>query len=181
MADRYFNEWLFRHDDSDALEAAVNSIVEYDDGCAVVSFEKLLPVPPGLANLHSGICVIDGKDERYWHREQLPDGGIRDRRMTSPEWVTFIGSGMLDEARWCAKHWGVTDEPVDCAVTRQADGSVELCFATQRTCPHGVLDAVANRFPELQIEAFGRTEYDDEFVEILSSGPRDGTPSRSMP
>jgi hypothetical protein len=137
----------------------------------VIDFNKIIPMLEILKNTASGGCTIDGKQVTSWYEDaSITDWVERSksqRLFTDEETAELQKIGCTSWYDWCCDHWGTKWNACEASIEAEYDGYVELRFDTAWSAPEPVLEALREKFPNLEISLNFRLEDDPEFLYSL--------------
>ncbi len=131
----------------------------YADGKErLIDFDKIIPMPEVLKNVGRGSNTIEGQRVSTWWTDNSVDDNDPnkkpDRLLTSHELREIAKTGFSDWYDWGIAKWGTKWNAYD--HKRLSDHVID--FETAWAAPTSVLEAIAAKFPEVEITL----EYADE-------------------
>lgn len=133
-----------------------------------VTFNKLIPMPAILRNIHKGFTTIDGVRHDYWIEEGTgADGKPVQRALTDEEHAEIGKIGYPSWYEWSSDKWGTKWDACRGEIQMQSDGVLSLQFDTAWAPPEPVAKELVKRFPNIALTANYVDEYDGEYHNLM--------------
>ena len=139
------------------------TVVYEEDARRHVTFRKLCPMPEILRKIDFGQRKIDGEWVKYWIGGRLP-GDEEARKLTEEEEAERTATGFDHWYDWACANWGTkwdafSDEAAEILdVNGKGNLQIKFVFITAWTPPLPIVDALRERFPDIQVNGTWRDE-----------------------
>ena len=132
---------------------------------SMFTFEKVVPEPAFFDLMQSGKMdfVVDGEVQTHghWIEGEGLDGEKVARPLSEAELAQFKGLARPDPDCWRDAHWGTKWGAIDVFEDTDEE-TATYSFTTAWSPPHGIIEALREKFPDLDIVAFFDCEEDQE-------------------
>ena len=132
---------------------------------SMFAFENVLPEPAFFDLMQSGKMdfAVDGEIQTHshWIEEAGPDGKTVARPLSKAELAHFKGLVRLDPECWREAHWGTKWGAIDLFEDTDEE-MASYSFTTAWSPPQGIIEALREKFPDLDFVAFFDCEEDQE-------------------
>jgi hypothetical protein len=154
--------------DKDRIKELLDFIKGDDE---VIDFNNIIPMPDILKNTTSGACTIDGQEVTSWYEDtsiaNWEERSKSQRLFTAEETAELKRTGYTNWYDWCCDCWGTKWNACRTGIECDYGDYVDIRFDTAWSPPEPILEALREKFPDLEIQLNYRLEDDPEFPHSL--------------